>query len=125
MIKTRSLPVRLSREERELRASQLTETIAKYDQVDGERKAAAAGYKTQIDRLNDEIRKLAGAVRSGLEHRDVEIEERPTSDFTINIYRVDSGDLVDTRSMTDSERDRYAQAVLFARSEKTTEPKPH
>lgn len=125
MIKTMSLPVRLSREERELRASQLTESIAKHDQVDGERKAAAAGYKTQIDSLNEQIRKLAGAVRSGVEHRDVEIEERPTSDFMINIYRTDSGALVDTRSMTDSERDRFAQTMLFARSEKGSEPKSH
>lgn len=124
MIKTMSLPVRLTREERELRASQLTETISKHDQVDGERKAAATGYKAQIDRLNEEIRRLAAAVRSGVEHRDVEIEERSTSDFMINIYRIDSNELVDTRSMTDSERERFAQAVLFARSEKA-ESKSH
>lgn len=123
MIKTRSLPVRLSREERELRASQLTETIAKHDQVDGERKAAAAGYKASVDRLNEEIRKLATAVRSGVEHRDVEIEERPTHDFMINVYRIDTEELVDTRSMTDSERDKFAQAALFARVER--EPKAH
>lgn len=122
MIKTQSLPVKLTREERELRASQLTETIAKHDQTDGERKAAATSYKAKIDGLNEEIRKLAGAVRSGLEHRDVEVEERPTSDFMINIYRTDTTELVDTRSMTDAERDRYAQAVLFARAE---QPKSH
>lgn len=118
-MKTRILPVRLTREEREIRSTQLADTISKRDQVDGEKKSAMAGYKTKLDDLNAEIRKLSGAVRTGFEQRDVEIEERPTSDFMINVYRVDTGELVDTRSMTDSEREKFAQAVLFARSEDT------
>ena len=102
---TRNLPVKLTREERELRSSQLQETLDARDLKDSERKAAAEGYKRELEAFDTRATILRIALRTGVEYREVEVEERPRpAAGMVDIYRVDTGELVDTREMTETER---------------------
>jgi len=107
---TRHLPVKLSREEREVRSSQLVEAIADRNAKEFEAKAIADGFKADLKTLVARVDVLHHVLKTNVEYREVEVYEvpRPAAGM-VDIHRVDTGDLVDTREMTETER----QVVMF------------
>jgi hypothetical protein len=101
----RPLEVKLTREEVEQRAKELARTIKEHDRVDEERKAAAASAKVKIDELNAQVRKLGRAVELGTEFQDVACEWfADQRRMVMNLVRLDTHEVVSTRSMTSEER---------------------
>lgn len=102
---TRVLDVKLTREEIEQRSKELAGAIKEHDRVDEDRKAAAATAKLTIDRLNTQIRQLSRAVELGSEPQEVACEWfADQRRMVMNLVRLDTHEIVSTRSMTNEER---------------------
>lgn len=109
-MKTRNLAVKLTREEREIRASQLVEEITARNTLELEAKSSAKTYKNKLDDQDTKVRDLHRVLRTNTEYRDVEVYEIPRPGAgMVDIYRTDTNKVVDTREMTETER----QVVLF------------
>ncbi len=102
---TRWLPVKLTREEREVRASDLAATMNDRELKESEHKSLVAMQKSAIAKLDAKIRDLRECVRTNEELRTVECYEvaRP-AERMVDILRSDTHVVVDTREMTDLER---------------------
>lgn len=112
--RTMRLPVELTKEEIFARGKELARTkdahtaaSAKLEQAKLAAKSAKEQINSEIKEAEEEMRRLARAIRSGREDRDVEILDKP--DFkkgVMNIVRLDTGELVRTRGLTEAERQR-------------------
>jgi len=102
---TRWLPVKLTREEREVRASDLAATMTDREAKENEHKQLVALQKSSLSKLDSKIRELRETVRTNEELRTVECYEvsRP-AERMVDILRGDTHVVVDTREMTDLER---------------------
>jgi hypothetical protein len=101
------LPVALTEREvlqRSWRLAAIEQEIENHEQALAEAKRAA---KDALDRLALERRHLATVIRTGQETREVEVEHRDNwREATIECYRLDTGELVEFRQMSPSERQR-------------------
>lgn len=105
---TRSLPVILTQDEFDARAAHLASSIVELDSVDSEieavkeaRKSQLAGLAEKRERQMKEVRRLTRIVEKRAEDRDVECEQRIDLERKlIEIVRLDTGEVVDTRGMT-------------------------
>ncbi len=103
MLKT--LPVKLSDDERRMKGSQLAQKIQEGDEIASALAGAKSKYKVEAERVAKEITELARSLREGTEYRDVECEER--FDFTagrVSTVRLDTYETVETRPMKSEER---------------------
>lgn len=101
----RLLPVRLTAKEAEARAQSLAATKLEIDRLSVEAKVMASNYKDQLKGLGEQLRRLANVVKAGEEQRDVPCDV--TLDFTEGTYyvlRTDTGEFLDTRPLTEGER---------------------
>lgn len=102
---TQSLPVRLTTDELLLRSDELAKTIRERDDAERAMKSAQATAKRKIDLLELDITRLAGVVRDRQENRPVEVREIKNWDrLTMDTIRLDTGEIVGSRSMSRSER---------------------
>ncbi len=109
----RRLPCRLSQDEWSASASALAQAWHDLAMLDVERKLATAALKQRLELLEAAAAELGGKVRTHEEMRDVEVFERPApSRLCVEIYRADTGELVDTRPMTAAERDEVVNPRL-------------
>lgn len=68
--------------------------------------------KEEIALLDGDINSLAREIRTKQERRDVEVETRRNEDnLTIEVYRSDSGELIEARPMTADEKQRKLFAI--------------
>ena len=101
---TRQLPCKLTPEELQARGKAAAEVAAQREHLDNQRKEAAAEYKAQIARKETELDHLFTQLRSGQEHRDVEVEiVKNYRTKSVKTTRTDTGDAIDTRAMTPAE----------------------
>ncbi len=103
MLKT--LPVKLSDDERRMKGSQLAQKIQEGDEIASALASVKSQYKAEGERVAKEITELARSLREGTEYRDVECEER--FDFTagrVSTVRLDTFETVETRPMKSEER---------------------
>lgn len=108
---TRLLPVQLTEEEIKVKGEELAKDIKEHRDLELEKKAAAADFSKRMKTSSDNLLKLAQIVESGKEDREVPIKkEFDTRKNLCRITRLDSGDLVEARPMTE---DEY-QTELFA-----------
>jgi len=110
----RSLPVLLADDEIKI----LGETLARKDRekrnLEAEKKLNAQSFKDKIDTLDEDMRSLATTIRDGREYRPVECREEFNYERgIIEVMRVDTGEVVEQRRMTESER----QGKLFEREQ--------
>lgn len=115
---TRILPVKLTSREVVERGQLAAQVIHKIDEVEREKKRVTADAKEQTDRLESELRRLSYIVEREEEDRTVECFWR--FDFMKNeknLLRDDTGEVVETKAMTDEER----QIALEIGDEKTEE----
>lgn len=106
----RMLPCVLTEQDIMDMSQTLGEKIQEAEEIETEKKAAAASFKLQADALDAEISHLAKCVRTREEEREVACE------WTYNVprngmkqlRRLDTFDVVDEKDMTDRDKSRAA-----------------
>lgn len=94
------------------RARELGTAINRWRQLDDERKQAASRYRDELAALDGDIRELAQIVATRTETRMVEVEHRPDYDARMmHVYRLDTGELVDSRPLTADEMQVELSAI--------------
>lgn len=102
---TRTLPVLLTDRELLDRGESLALERFARNHCDAQRKAAAAGFKEQLEVFEAEIDRLAGIVREKAEPRPVECRNvRDVARGVVEVMRIDTAEIVESRVMTDLER---------------------
>jgi hypothetical protein len=110
----RTLPCKLTREERETRAASLAQAIRDRIVMEEEESSRKKAAKAKLDTLSDHIDSLAVAVSTGEEPREVDTREEPwLVDRVVRIVRVDTEAVVDERPMTPHELDKARQLALY------------
>lgn len=106
-METRLLPVPLGDAEIALKADNLAARIKELQELEAEKKSATASFNERTKTLEKEVYALAQMVRDKAEDREVEVREvRNEERFTIDTARVDSGEIVESRPMSSTERTR-------------------
>lgn len=101
------LPVRLTGEEKQKASERLALAIQEKDDADQQLATIKREFKDREEKLQGEFRHLGRLIRTGVEERPVECEERPNwSTCTMEQFRVDTGEMVNFRPMTREERQR-------------------
>jgi hypothetical protein len=101
------LPVRLTAAEKALKAEQLVADMHEIQDLEDQKKTATSEYSSKIKRKQEHARQLAYELKTGTELRPVECYERPVyGDMVVELIRVDTGEVVSTRGMHPSERQR-------------------
>lgn len=110
---TMRLMVRLQEPEVLTRGRELAAAHAARCALDDERREVAADFRQRLDAADEELARLASAVRTGAEEREVEV--RDVHDYrrgVIETLRADTGDIVATRAMRTDERQMPLAAVV-------------
>lgn len=104
---TQFLPVKLTDKERKMKGEMLAKAVEERQKIEEEKKEANSTFTARLKASATEIRHLAKVVDSGQEYRDVpvRIEFFPRKGIA-NVYREDTGDLVNTRPMKEREYQR-------------------
>ncbi len=101
----RDLKVKLTVAEWSACAAQLAQEQERLEELDLEKKAAVAALKSRLETVKGVISGLGEKVRSHEEVRAVECwEKQDERRFVVELYRDDTGELVETRPMTAAER---------------------
>ena len=112
--KTMRLPCPLTDDEVQARATEAAELMLEIDTEEEAEADRKREWKAAIEARKRKMRQLSQCVRERAEHRPVEVEEVPSAGrSTMDIYRRDTGELVYSRPMTDSEQRLAAQASLW------------
>lgn len=122
---TQSLPVRLTTDELLMRSDELAKKIHERDSAEREMKSAQGAAKRKIDVLELEIGRLAEVVRDRQEDRPVEVRElKNWARLTMDTVRLDTGEIVGSRSMSRSERNDELPFAADDAPLKAEEPAP-
>jgi hypothetical protein len=101
----RRLPVKLTSEELLAKADELSRKLGDKQQEERDQKTTKDAMKERLSGLDAEIASLAEIVRSKQEERLVDIYERfDTGRLVVEQIRLDTGEVVGTRTMTVEER---------------------
>ena len=78
--------------------------------VEAKKKAAAASFKAEIDGLKEQIADFSACVNTEQQLRAVDCEQRwfPARGV-VEVFRLDTGEVIDSRAMTREELDKIAQ----------------
>ncbi|MBT4401557.1 MAG: hypothetical protein HN590_16105 [Calditrichaeota bacterium] len=105
---TRSLRVELTREEVETASNDLANHLDELERLEDEKKSVMDGFKAKISAIEANIRVKKNMVRDKYDYRQVDVEicfdYLTKSVFTT---RVDTLETIETRDMTDSERQTF------------------
>lgn len=102
---TRKLYCKLSEDERNERARQAVTLKEERDELEERAKVEHNAAKAKIKTLETQIDELATCAREGQERRDVDcLWRRDEEQLRMRLIRLDTGDEIDSRSMTDFER---------------------
>ncbi len=129
-IHERQLPVLLTAGELIERGWSLSEEQKKKQRLESDKKASADTFKRAIETVEEEVYRLAEIVHSKSEYRPVKVKE--TRDYkrgVIEFVRLDTGEIVEARTMTEAERQRELlpiddEADDVPADEPTTEAEP-
>lgn len=103
----RNLTVVLTAEEAAQRSYQMAHAIEEIDSIEYEAKLKATKAKNKIKDLRKDVVKLGRAVLTGTEPRMIECTWNRDEDRQVmELYRTDTGTMVDSRAMTEPERQR-------------------
>jgi hypothetical protein len=109
---TRTLPVKLTEAEIQQKANALAEKVDEQAVVKTLAKGAAADYKKRLEDLTADASALSRQIRSRSEDRPVECIESP--DYhrgMMDISRIDTGEVVDSRQLSYEERQQELPRV--------------
>ena len=100
-------------------ATEMSQKLEELDNVEAEKKAAAANFKLLTDALESEISIMAKSVRTKTEEREVDCEwvfNLPVPGMK-QLIRLDTEEVVDEKDMTDMDKQMAAdmkQYKMFA-----------
>lgn len=110
----RTLPVKLTQEELVAKAQENARQIQKCVALEDAKKEAMAAFNADLKVLDAEIVDASRVISSGEENREVDCDERFNLDAkTVEVWRLDTGELALTRGMTRDEVDEARQGKLF------------
>ncbi|MEZ4395054.1 MAG: hypothetical protein R3A48_28585 [Polyangiales bacterium] len=110
---TERLTCKLTNEERDARAHESTVLVKDYKAIEDRKSLTAKTLGAELKELRAKMEEASRAARDGHEEREVEVETRVNvMDYTIETWRLDTGELVRVRAMTDEERTRHRQQRL-------------
>lgn len=102
---TMRLACKLSHDERIERVQQLADRLIEQGHVEAEKKQAIEDFKAKLKAIDSRVGELIEAVKTGIEYRPVQVEERADSGRrVVETVRLDTGDVVSTRTMDDEDR---------------------
>lgn len=102
---TRNLPCRLTHDELLDRADQLSVVVQETTAEENRQTDAKAQMKARLTELDARKTRLAITISRKEEYRDVEVElVADVQAGTVTAYRNDSGEALETRPMSDAER---------------------
>lgn len=100
----RKLPIHLTDDERNTKARHAATLVHERSLLEEQKREVVADYADRLKALAAEITAATEAARTGIEEREVEVSPRPNNDrLVVEFYRADTGDLVETRPMTEDE----------------------
>lgn len=102
---TRKLPVVLDEEGVAIAGIRLAKLLQNHEEHEAQAKELRDKLKKQTDAIQADIDEVAAAIRAGEEQQDVAVEVR--ADFeraTAEFVRLDTGETVEKRTLTDDER---------------------
>jgi hypothetical protein len=101
---TRKVPYRLTEEERLLRSDELAIATREMYEAEAHRKAVAKELKGKVDELQEKVKELSAIVEEKTELRPTECQwARDDGRKTMVLLRVDTGEVIETRPMTEDE----------------------
>ena len=113
--KTRTLPITLTEEERLAKGIEHARLCQVIAEEEAEAKQDAKLRREAIKARKDEECHLREVVRSGKEDRPVEVREEADAPLgVIRTIRTDTGELVESRGMSERELVQYRQGKFFA-----------
>lgn len=116
-IEVQHLPCTLTLEEREKKGRELADLMAEKDRLEDAKKGAADQFKGQITTVENNCRGVYLVIRQGYEMREVECRRVQDWDRkTVEVIREDTGELISTREMNQTEVKEFeaaAQGTLF------------
>lgn len=99
------LPCRLSAGEKERKADELTRELDQLAELKARKADATRLYGAEIKAADKRVYELSLQVRTGIEHRAVRVAERRLFERNlVEIFRVDTGEIVRTRALEAGER---------------------
>jgi hypothetical protein len=107
-----ALPVPLSPETRLAKSIEMSGYIMRVDETDADLRDYRGRIREEQASLQGKISLLAHQVNTGTEEQDIECED--VADWVNNevcTYRVDTGEMIETRSMTQNERQKTLSIV--------------
>ncbi len=108
----RAVAVKLSKEELAARSKELADITLKQVDLEYEKKSAAAAIKEEIERAKRRPNELSGIVKYGEEVRKVDCMWVPdVTRMRMNLVREDNGGIVESREMSDKERQTELSGV--------------
>lgn len=109
----RDLKVRLTDAEWTAIAAGMGAEMASLRETESEKQEVMTKFKERIQVHTNKLQDLGGKVTSHEETRAVECEERgDVKRFVMELYRLDTGEMVETRPMTATERQEALQVAL-------------
>jgi hypothetical protein len=103
----KDVPVTLLPVERERKGIELAERLQVKFDAEAHQNSVKAAWKKDLHELDVDIARLRRIVQSGTETRAVECQESPNwSTKLVEIFRIDTGELIDFRPMTEAELQR-------------------
>lgn len=108
----RELECELTDDDLLIKLSELTSKLTEKDSVEQELKEVSAGYKGRIKTLDREIHSLTRVVTKRQEARPVECRELFNFDgYVVQIMRLDTEEIIETRTMTQRERQQSLLSI--------------
>jgi hypothetical protein len=109
----RSLPVPLTADELRERGQRLAAASLEVGRIEDAAKSAAAGFKQKVNEAKEEASRIAHIVHSRSEDRPVScVEVSDKVNMMVHTRRLDTGEVVDSRSMSDRERAEALQEMI-------------
>lgn len=103
--KVKSLPVNLTTEEIDQFGRENARQVEALMNAEEAKKAAMKEHKEIVEGFKCRVRHLTGCVNSGIEWREIPIyETMDRRSGMVRVYRTDTGDQIDTRKMSDDEK---------------------
>ena len=99
------LPCKLNEAQKAETADQLATATQQLESLEYERKASAGDFKSRKEALTERLHKFANQVKEGIAVNSVDCELRLNySKLTTVLIRLDTGEIVEERAMTDEEK---------------------
>jgi hypothetical protein len=108
---TRPCPVRLTEAEKVSFGEALARETALLAETEDNLAAMRSDFKAKAEEHRAQINRISRIIQNGYESREVPCQEkRNFEENSVIVFRVDTGEIVETRAMTDADRQMEIKA---------------